>query len=73
MCPEQPGDAHSCSESLGGCAAGASAWVDLDEAETAFPGEFRGQPLEIEVRGRAETSEAFVTIRLQILGELLKK
>ena len=71
--PGQPGNTHLCSEASGGCAAGGSAWVDLDEAEAAFPGEFRGQPLEIEVQGRAETDAFNATIRLQILGELVKK
>jgi hypothetical protein len=71
--PGEPGDAHLCDETSGGCAARASAWVDLDQAETAFPGEFRGQPLEIEVTGRAESSQPPVTIRLQVLGELTKK
>jgi hypothetical protein len=71
--PGQPGGAELCSEGIGGCSAGGTAWVDLDEAEAAFPGEFRGQPLEIEVQGRAETDAFISSIRLQILGELLKK
>jgi hypothetical protein len=71
--PGSPGGAHLCSENLSYCVAGASAWLDLDQAETSFPGEFRGQPLEIEVTGRAESNDTSVTFRLQIFGELTKK
>jgi hypothetical protein len=71
--PGEPGDGHVCTDPANACAAGGTAWVDLDEAEVSFPGEFKGQPLEIEVVGRAESGATFASIRLRILGQLIKK
>jgi hypothetical protein len=69
---DPPGDAadgNLCTTDYG-CVARASAWLDLDAAEEAHPQAFVGKPLEIEVRGRAESTEGR---RLQILAELIRK
>jgi hypothetical protein len=65
--------ANVCSTGIGSCAARGSAWVDLDQAEITYPGEFEGQPLEIEVTGRAESGDIAPSFRLRILGRLVKR
>jgi hypothetical protein len=55
------------------CTVNASAWLDLDAAAASDPDAFKGQPLVIEIIGRAEAPSTPVTQRLRAVAQLIKK
>jgi len=64
--------AHTCSGTYD-CTVNASAWLDLDEAAAFDLNAFKGQPLVIEIFGRAEIPGTPETSRLRAVAQLIKK
>ena len=65
-------DAHVCT-STDDCTVKLSAWLDLDDAAAFDLAAFKGQPLVIEILGRAEGSGITETRRLRAVAQLIKK